>query len=365
MKVAVVLFNLGAPDRPAAVRPFLRNLFSDPAIVRLPWLPRSLLASLIARRRAAAARRIYAKLGGASPLLAETEKQAAALASRLADDDDETEFGVFIAMRYWHPLIAETARKLAAYGPDRIVLLPLYPQFSTTTTASSLEAWCGAARANGLTMPTSTICCYPAQAGWIASQADLLATTIRASGCEPASMRILFSAHGLPQRIVADGDPYPEHVDRTARAIIDRISPEFDGLDWIVSYQSRVGPLEWIGPSTESEIDRGARDRKVLVVTPVAFVSEHAETLVELDIDYRELAKRLGAPGFYRVPAVATHAAFIEGLATMVVAALRGRPSVKSMPGGRICRADVKACPCVAAARGAAASEEGCDGLAG
>ena len=351
MKVAVVLFNLGAPDRLEAVRPFLRNLFGDPAILRLPWPLRVPLARLIAWRRAAAARRIYAAMGGASPLLAETVAQAEALAARLADAGG-AEFSVFVAMRHWRPSTGEAVRRVAAEGPDRIVLLPLYPQFSTTTTASSLAAWRREARARGLSAPTATICCYPDAAGWVASQADLLAGAICASGCDAARLRVLFSAHGLPKRIVQAGDPYPEQVDRTARAVVASLAGRFGDLDWRVCYQSRVGPLDWIGPSTAAEVERGAREGKVLVVAPISFVSEHAETLVELDMEYRALAERNGAPGFHRVPAVGTHGDFIAGLATMAAAAARGPAGTASMPHGRLCGAAVGACPGAAAPLG-------------
>ena len=349
MKVAVVLLNLGAPDRLEAVRPFLRNLFGDPAILRLPWPLRAALARLIAWRRAPEARRIYAAMGGASPLLAETEAQAEALAARLADIGGGAEFGVFVAMRHWHPSTGETARRVAAQAPDRIVLLPLYPQFSTTTTASSLAAWRREARVRGLSAPTATICCYPDAAGWIASQADLLAAAIRAGGCDPAGMRVLFSAHGLPRRIVQAGDPYPEQVDRTARAIVASLAGRFDDLDWRVCYQSRVGPLEWIGPSTADEVERGAREGKVLVVAPISFVSEHAETLVELDREYRALAERHGAPAFHRVPAAGIHGDFIAGLAAMAAAAARRPAGTACVPHGRLCGAEVGACPAAAA----------------
>ena len=351
MKVAVVLFNLGAPDRLEAVRPFLRNLFGDPAILRLPWPLRVPLAHLIAWWRAPTARRIYAAMGGASPLLAETVAQAEALAARLADAGG-AEFSVFVAMRHWRPSTGEAVRRVAAETPDRIVLLPLYPQFSTTTTASSLAAWRREARARGLSAPTATICCYPDAAGWVASQADLLADAIRVSGCDAARLRVLFSAHGLPRRIVQAGDPYPEQVDRTARAVVASLGGRFGDLDWRVCYQSRVGPLEWIGPSTAAEVERGAREGKVLVVAPVSFVSEHAETLVELDMEYRALAERNGAPGFHRVPAVGTHGDFIAGLAAMAAAAAHGPAGAASVPHGRLCGAAVEACPGAAAPLG-------------
>ncbi len=345
MKTAVVLFNLGGPDRLDAVRPFLHNLFKDPAILRVPVLLRWFLSWLIASRRAAEAKRIYAKIGGGSPLLAETQKQAAALQTDLSDTGGG-QYRVFIAMRYWHPFVADVAGEVAAYAPDQTVLLPLYPQFSTTTTASAFREWYRQAGARNLTTPTFSICCYPVQGNWIACQADLLSKTIDQSKCDLATLRILFSAHGLPRRIVEGGDPYPDHVIQTAKATIAAVSKRYGSLDWVVCYQSRVGPLEWIGPSTESEIERAGQEGKALVVVPISFVSEHSETLVELDMDYRELARRCGVVRYHRVPAAGTHPQLIEGLATMVGSALQEATGVTSMPVGRTCDQAVAACPC-------------------
>ena len=345
-RLAVVLFNLGGPDRPDAVEPFLFNLFSDPAIVSAPWPIRPLLAWLIAKRRAPVARAIYARLGGGSPLLALTRKQAAALEARLNAGGTDTR--VFVAMRYWSPTGDEVAREVAAWAPERIVLLPLYPQFSTTTTESSFKDWVRAAAAAGLNQPTHALCCYPSEAGFVAAEAELTRKALaeaaragdprveepggpRASNNAPLSgragkPRVLFSAHGLPKRVVARGDPYPRQVETTAAAIAGKL-----GLapgEWVVCYQSRVGPLEWIGPSTEDEIARAGRDRVPVVVVPIAFVSEHSETLVELDIEYRHRAERAGVPGYVRVPAVAEHPLFITGLADLVREALLQPPGV-------------------------------------
>ena len=192
-RTAVVLFNLGGPDSPAAVRPFLFNLFNDAAIISLPQPARWLIAQLIAGRRAPIARAIYGKLGGASPIRANTEAQARALEQELGPGHR-----VFIAMRYWHPLSAEAVAAVAAWKPDEVVLLPLYPQFSTTTTASSLAVWRTAAAAAGLASPTRALCCYPVETGFIAA----LAAGIRAAlaAWPPGERRrVLFSAHGLPQ----------------------------------------------------------------------------------------------------------------------------------------------------------------------
>jgi ferrochelatase len=312
VRIAVVLFNLGGPDRPEAVRPFLFNLFNDPAIIGLPQPARWLLARLIAGRRAPAAARIYARLGGGSPLLPLTEAQAQALQAACGEAG---EVRCFIAMRYWHPFAAETAAAVAAWAPDEVVLLPLYPQFSTTTTASSLKDWRKAVESAGLYPKSRAICCYPAETGLVQAQIELLRATLREL---PAEMRyrVLFSAHGLPQKVVDAGDPYQWAVEQTAAAIVAGMDPA--PAEWVICYQSRVGPLRWLQPSTDAEIERAGRDGVACVVLPIAFVSEHSETLVELDIEYRELAERAGVPVYLRVPAVGVQPDFIAGLAGLV-----------------------------------------------
>src|SRR6185295_6346321 len=198
MKLAVVLFNLGGPDSLDAVRPFLRNLFSDPAIIRLPAFLRRPLASLIASRRAPIAREIYARIGGRSPIREETEAQAKALESALGTRGIEAR--CFIAMRYWRPFTEETARAVNAWRPDRVVLLPLYPQFSTTTTASSYTAWRDAARREHIGAVQSAVCCFPWDKGFISAMVDQLKDAL-AQRKPGVAYRILFSAHGLPKRI--------------------------------------------------------------------------------------------------------------------------------------------------------------------
>lgn len=308
---AVVLMNLGGPDSPAAVRPFLYSLFSDPAIIGLPTLLRLPLAWVIAARRAATAQRIYAQLGGFSPLLANTQAQAAALEQQLG-----AEYRCFIAMRYWHPLTSAAVSQVAQWQPDEIVLLPLYPQFSTTTTASSLHAWQEEARRQKLRANTLSIESYPDAPSFIAALAALIERALDAARPEGRPVRLLLSAHGLPLKIVAKGDPYPQQVACTAAAIVRALGRP--GLDWVVCYQSRVGPLAWLGPSVEEELHRAGRDRAAVVVAPISFVSEHAETLVELDREYRRVAEVSGVTSYRRVPAVGTDPRFIAALADLV-----------------------------------------------
>lgn len=310
-KTAVILFNLGGPDSQQAVQPFLFNLFNDPAIIRLPQPLRWLIAKMISSRRAPVAAEIYDKMGGRSPILPQTEAQAEALKVSLGSDD----YRVFIAMRYWHPFSDEAAKAAKAWGAQRVVLLPLYPQFSTTTTASSIKDWQRAAAKAGLNVPTAAIGCYPDEPGFIAAQTALLKDAL--PGAESKGpVRILFSAHGLPKKVVTDGDPYQMQVEKGVAAILRLLNrPD---LETQICYQSRVGPLEWIGPATDAEITRAALDGKSIVVVPIAFVSEHSETLVELDIEYAELATHNGAKGYTRVPTVGTRPDFITGLAGLV-----------------------------------------------
>lgn len=310
---AVVLMNLGGPDSLSAVRPFLVNLFSDPAIIALPLPLRWLLARLIAWRRTKVARDIYAHLGGASPLLANTEAQARALEAELGAG-----YRCFVAMRYWHPLTRAAVAAVKAWQPDEVVCLPLYPQFSTTTTASSLAAWRNEAQRQRLVVPPRVVEPYPSAAGFIAALAGLIAPVLDEARTAH-KIRLLLSAHGLPLKIVRAGDPYPEQIQQTAAAVVRRLDrPE---LDWMICYQSRVGPLAWLGPQTDAEIRRAGRDGVAVVVAPISFVSEHSETLVELDRDYRRIAAAAGVPAYYRVPAVGTEPRFIAALAELVKAA--------------------------------------------
>jgi ferrochelatase len=346
-RIAVVLFNLGGPDRLGAVRPFLFNLFKDEAIIPLPAAARLPLAALIAATRARSARANYAHMGGASPLLPETLRQAQALEGALRARAPDVEAKAFIAMRYWRPLAEETAKAVAAFAPHELVLLPLYPQFSATTTGSSLKAWAEAYRGPG---HVHDVCCYPELEGLIEAHAEKIRGTWAAAG-RPENVRLLFSAHGLPQRSIDAGDPYQHQVERSCAAILKR-------LDWRgehrICYQSRVGPLKWLGPSTPEAILEACRDGMGVLLDPVAFVSEHVETLVELDRDYGELAHGAGCPAYLRVGAVGDHPAFIAGLAQLVEDAL-GR--IGRAPAGRPCDEAWAGCPmaCVATAEGDAA----------
>jgi protoporphyrin/coproporphyrin ferrochelatase len=338
VKLGIVLFNLGGPDSPEAVEPFLRNLFSDPAIISLPGILRLPLARFIARRRAPVAQRIYAHIGGRSPILEETQSQARALEAAL--DRPGLEVKAVVAMRCWHPFSDEAAGTLKHFAPDRIVLLPLYPQFSTSTSASSFKDWDRAAGKAGLVSPATRVCCYLGNKGFITA----LAGKVQAAMENPVpgvSYRLLLSAHGLPKRTIARGDPYQWQVERTARALVDSLG--ITDLDWSVCYQSRVGPLKWLEPSTDAEIRRAGQDGKGVVVVPIAFVSEHSETLVELDIEYGKLAREAGVPDYRRAATVGADPAFIAGLSGLAEKALANGACVSDGE-GRICPPEFGRC---------------------
>lgn len=335
-KIAIILFNLGGPDKPEAVRPFLFNLFNDKWIIAVPQPMRAAIATLISTTRAKSARANYAMMGGGSPIMPETTKQAEALERTLAAAGRAETFKVFIAMRYWRPYAAEAAAAAKAWGADEAILLPLYPQFSSTTTASAAEAWAKVWKGK-----TRTVCCYPAGAQFAKAHADAIEAAWRAAGSPPRP-RVLFSAHGLPQRTIDRGDPYQWQVERTVDAVRPLLPADWDHQ---VCYQSRVGPLQWIGPDTPAEIERAGKDGVGVIVSPIAFVSEHIETLVELDHEYAELAEECSVPFYIRAPALGAADGFIGQLTALVARALTAPYGAESETGSRICPKAFGLCP--------------------
>ena len=349
-KIAIVLFNLGGPDRPESIRPFLINLFTDPAILRVPPFVRPFLARIIAYARTKPATANYAYLGGKSPLLDLTTLQARALEQALPD----VEARCFVAMRYWHPFSLEAARAVKAWDPDEVVLLPLYPQYSTTTTGSSLTAWRDAAAQVGLAKPVATLCCYHSDHGFAAATASMVRASYLSARAElppEVPLRVLFSAHGLPEVIIKGGDPYQYQVEQTAAAVVRHLG--IADLDHRICYQSRATPQKWIGPSTEQEIEHAAADKTALLVVPIAFVSDHSETLVELDIEYREVANRLGVPGYFRAPAQNADPGFVAALANLVRRARGHGAGLCSYRRTRTCPRPFGDCPQALAGRDA------------
>jgi ferrochelatase len=337
-RIAVVLFNLGGPDGPSSVQPFLQNLFRDPAILRTALPLRWFLSRLISRTRAKSARANYAMMdaGGGSPLLRETEAQAEALQAELARALPGDDVKCFIAMRYWHPFTEEAAREVKAWGADEVVLLPLYPQFSTTTTGSSLDAWRKAFKGQA-----KTVCCFPFEEHFVSAHVERIFEAHAKAG-SPEKVTLLLSAHGLPEQVIEAGDPYQWQCEALTEMIAGRVPAEWEVIG---CYQSRVGPLKWIGPATESEVHRHAEAGKHILIAPIAFVSEHIETLVELGEEYRLVAEKAGAASYTRVEALGTHPEFIRTLTGETLAALGMKGAIRSCAGGRLCPSDWTACP--------------------
>ena len=340
-KTAVILFNLGGPDRLDSVKPFLFNLFNDPAIITLPQPFRAVIAFLISTLRKSKAQAIYKHMGGKSPILGLTMQQAEALEAKLPSNKGD-EYKVFVCMRHWHPKSDVVVKKVKAYAPDQVILLPLYPQFSTTTTGSSFRDWNAECEKNQFNVPTTRICCYPTDKGFVAAHAKLI-KDMYWKASEHGKPRVLFSAHGLPEKVIAGGDPYQWQVEQSVEAITQILA--IDELDYTICYQSRVGRLEWIGPSTEEEILQAAKDKIPILMVPVSFVSEHSETLVELDIDYRKLAEANNVPGYYRVPALNNEEFFIEALKDLCLQQTKDN-EVKSLSNNRLCPSNFVKCLC-------------------
>jgi ferrochelatase len=314
---AVVLLNLGGPDSLEAVEPCLYNLFCDPFIIDLPlgFLFRKPLARRISSKRTNEAQHIYRQIGGKSPLLELTRQQAQALERRL------NEFGhykVFIAMRYWHPFTAEAMQQVRASGATAVVLLPLYPQYSRTTSTSSLAEWKRLAPKFSVEkIPTRIIPSYHSDANYIAAVAENLQRCLKENWPPDAPQpHILFSAHGVPVSVIERGDPYQTHIEETVHLVMEAIRHSHPH---IVCYQSKVGKAEWLKPSTENTIKKlGAEGVKDMLVVPIAFVSDHSETLYELDMLLKDVALAAGVRKYVRVPALNDSPRFINALAELV-----------------------------------------------
>jgi len=335
MKKAIILFNLGGPDSLDAVEPFLFNLFNDPAIISLPSIFRYPLAKFISKRRTPIAKAIYAEMGGKSPILEETQSQANAIEKNLKAEKDE--YKCFIVMRCWNPRASETIKKVKNFNPGQIILLPLYPQYSNATSGSSINEWLEICKKENITTDTKTICCYPTEENFISAYSNLIKEKINLNKLSETTL--IFSAHGLPESKIKSGDPYQWQVEQSVKELVKKLS--IQNLNYILSYQSRVGPLKWIGPSTEEVIKDEAKKAKIIIVVPVAFVSEHSETLVELDIEYKKLAEENGSKEYIRVPAVATNQDFMNSLKSSILQASIGAKFTSSIK----CLGKFKKCP--------------------
>ena len=341
MKKAIILFNLGGPDKLENVEPFLFNLFNDPAILNLPTFLRYPLAKLISNRRAPVAKKIYAELGGSSPILKLTREQSDALETKLNQTQEEDEYKCFIIMRCWNPRAKDVIKDVQLYGPDEVVLMPLYPQYSAATSGSSIKEWKDVCRKNNYHVKTSTICCYPTDQNFINAHTKEIIKKIK----DLKNFKLIFSAHGLPEKNIKKGDPYQWQVEQSVKKIVENLNDE--NLDWILSYQSRVGPLKWIGPSTETIIIENSKIGKHIVLVPIAFVSEHSETLVELDIEYKEIADANGCKNYTRVPALGINEDFIKAMSELIIKKNEYKINEDLYPPKIQCPSNFKKCPCL------------------
>ncbi len=320
LRIGVVLFQLGGPDSTEAIEPFLFNLFSDPDIIDFPLarLARKPLARLIASRRAGHVAKHYAALGGRSPLLENTLRQAEALEAELCTT---CEARVVAAMRYWHPMTAAAVGELKRFGAQRVVLLPLYPQYSKTTTGSSLNEWNRCFTPDGWRPEVHLIHDYHDDPCYIGAAAEAIDRAL-AEFPDPAAVDLVLTAHSIPAEVVAAGDPYQRQIERTAELICAR--GRWRARRWLC-YQSKVGPSRWLQPSMRQMLEKLSREgARHVLMAPISFVSDHIETLYEIDIEHRALALRLGIEDYRMMPGLNDSPRFISALAGLVRRALEG-----------------------------------------
>jgi ferrochelatase len=308
VKIAVLLFNLGGPAGLEDVPFFLFRFFKDPALLRLPLAPRVALAAFLALWRTKAARKNYALIGGKSPLLQSAQRQAKALEEALRNE--ENEYRVFTGMRHAKPFLRDTAREIELYDPAKIVLLPLFPQYTVVTTESGFREFDRHWKRKDI--PVARVKSYPDQKGLIESFGKKMRALQKQAG---SKIRVLFSAHGLPLKIIESGDPYLEECRKTVRALEAFVT---SGNESVLCFQSRVGLQKWIGPSLLEEIARAGKEKKAVLVVPISFVSENVETIVEIQKEARAFAQKSGVPQFYVCPTPEADPDFINGLAEEV-----------------------------------------------
>ena len=340
MKKAVILFNLGGPDKLESVEPFLFNLFYDPAIINLPKLFRYPLAKIISKRRTPIAKKIYKELGGSSPILKLTRKQSDALEKKLNQNKNKDLYKCFVVMRCWHPRAENVIREIKLYNPDEVILMPLYPQFSASTSGSSINEWKDICIKYNYKVKTSTICCYPTDENFINAHIENIKNKIGKNINE----KLIFSAHGLPEKNIKNGDPYQWQIEQTVKSIVKKMN--IRDLDYILSYQSRVGPLKWIGPSTDDIIIENSKLGKNIIIVPIAFVSEHSETLVELDIEYKKIAEENGCKSYSRVPAIGVNQNYIKSMSELILNKEIYKFKDNIYPPKTQCPSNFNKCPC-------------------
>jgi len=320
MKVGVLLFNLGGPETLRDVKPFLYRLFSDPEIIRIKWAPlRKALAYTIATLRRKTSEGYYRQIGGGSPLRRLTEEQARALADEFKTRGKDVE--TFVGMCTWHPFLDEAVDQIEKSSVDSLVILPLFPHYSVTTTGSGFSVLRKLIdkRTSFRKRDVQWVCAWPDHSGYI----DSIAHRIRhelAKFANPDGVHILFSAHSIPESYVRNGDPYLEQTKTSVELTMDQLGRN---NPYQLSFQSKIGPVKWLEPFTSDVIAQlGKRGIDDILVVPISFVSEHIETLYELDILFKKLAEEAGVANFRRVPALNSDPIFIRALADIVESTL-------------------------------------------
>lgn len=309
-KTAILLLQMGGPDSLDAVEPFLLNLFSDRDIIKIgPAFLQPLIARFIVRRRAPKVEKYYQRIGGKSPIRELTEAQAAALEQTLGP-----EYRCFVAMRYWRPTTIEALAAIKKEGISRVIALSLYPHYSRATTGSSLNELKRVMAEAGVQFQVSTIDRFYDHPLYIRALTERIEEGL-ATFPDRSTVQLLFSAHSLPQSFIDQGDPYLGHIEETVRLVMERLG----SVNYHLAFQSRAGPVKWLEPSTEEMIRHLAgHGCKNLLMVPLSFVSDHIETLYEIDIQYGEEAKVLGIENFHRSPSLNTAPVFIDCLADLV-----------------------------------------------
>ena len=349
-KFAVILFNIGGPDQATdqKVKKYLMNFFSDKFIIRTNFLLRKFIAFMISNLRYKKTQAIYNSIGGSSPVLKNTISQADILKEKLGK-----QFDVYCSMRYWNPFANEIINQIKDKNYEQIILLPLYPQCSSTTTVSAYENWVSNVKqilnssdAQSFLKKTKLICRHFDNKKYIDAMSNLIFTKYQEAikSVPDGKFKLFFSAHSIPEfLVIKEGDPYRNHITQTVEMIIEKLKSLNCNLDYIITYQSKVGKLKWLEPMTDHELVKAATENTIPIIVPVAFVSENSETLYELDIEYKDLLKKNGMQYLFRVPTLSCDNLYIELLSDLVNFAVNSNDQFTTK---RSCN-DKTDCPCV------------------
>lgn len=321
-KVAVLIFNLGGPNKLNEVEKYLFNLFYDKRIINLPKIPRYLLAKYISKKRKHKAKEIYKLIGGKSPINQNTLSQAINLQKKLIENypvinNKGINWRVFFAMRHSEPKLNNVFKEIIEFDPENVILLPLYPQYSTTTTESFFDEWRLMNKNIKNNWNILPIYDYHNNERYISACSNLIKNFIKSNNVDINNTKLLFSAHGLPKSIIKKGDPYQKQIEKCVELITKNLLISFPNLNFKICYQSKVGSSKWLEPSVENEILNCKKDSLNVMIFPISFVSEHSETIVELDIELKEFAKNNNIENYYRIPTLSIEDLYISCLAEL------------------------------------------------